>query len=93
MTKQIRVLVVEDSQDDTQLLIRELKRSGYQVQYCRVDTPEAMSEALESRRWDIVISDYMMPRFSGLEALKLLKKKEVDLPFIIVSGKIGKILL
>ncbi len=88
MSRQIQVLLVEDSEDDALLLLRELKRGGYQVEYERVDTPEAMSAALDSRKWDIIIADYVMPHFSGLSALKLLRKKEIDLPFILVSGKI-----
>ncbi|CAG0975399.1 MAG: sensory transduction histidine kinase [Candidatus Methanoperedens nitroreducens] len=90
MSKQLRVLVVEDSKDDVLLLIRELKRGGYQPEYERVDTADAMSAALDSKKWDIIISDYVMPRFSGLSALKLLKKKEIDVPFILVSGRIGE---
>ena len=70
--------------------IRELKRGGYQPEYERVDTADAMSAALDSKKWDIIISDYVMPRFSGLSALKLLKKKEIDVPFILVSGRIGE---
>lgn len=90
MDKQLRVLVVEDSEDDALLLIRELKKGGYQTEYEQIDTPEAMGEALDKSKWDVVISDYVMPHFSGLEALKLLKKKVLDIPFIIVSGKIGE---
>lgn len=88
MSKQLHVLLVEDSEDDALLLLRELKKGGYQVEYERVDTPDAMSAALDSGKWDIIIADHVMPHFSGLSALKLLKKKEIDLPFILVSGKI-----
>jgi PAS domain S-box-containing protein len=88
MSKQLHVLLVEDSEDDALLLLRELKKGGYQVEYERVDTPDAMSAALDSRKWNIIIADYIMPHFNGLSALKLLKKKEIDLPFILVSGKI-----
>lgn len=90
MTKPLRVLIVEDQEDDALLLLRELRRGGYEPTYERVDTPEAMSKALEKKTWDIIISDYVMPRFSGIDALKLLQKKGIDLPFIIVSGKIGE---
>ncbi|PWB50692.1 MAG: hypothetical protein C3F06_11525 [Candidatus Methanoperedenaceae archaeon] len=88
MSKQLHVLLVEDSEDDALLLLRELKRGGYQVEYERVDTPDAMIAALDSRKWDIIIADYIMPQFSGVSALKILKQKEIDLPFILVSGKI-----
>jgi PAS domain S-box-containing protein len=90
MVTQLRVLIVEDSEDDTLLLIRELKRGNYEPIYRRVDTPEAMNAALDEKSWDIIISDYVMPRFSGLDALKLMQDRGLDLPFIIVSGKIGE---
>src|SRR4030043_123206 len=85
----LRVLIVEDSEDDTLLLIRKLKRGGFDPTFERVETPEAMEATLE-KKWDIIIADYVMPHFSGLDALKLLKKSGQDIPFIIVSGKIGE---
>ncbi|KCZ71446.1 PAS domain S-box [Candidatus Methanoperedens nitroreducens] len=84
----LRVLIVEDSKDDALLVVRELSRGCYDPVFERVDTAEAMSEALEEKTWDVIISDYVMPHFSGLEALGLLQKSGLDLPFIIVSGKI-----
>lgn len=88
--KPLRVLIVEDSEDDALLLVRELKRGGYAPVFERVDTREAMSAALDEQTWDVVLSDYHMPHFSGLAALVLLKEKGLDLPFILVSGKIGE---
>jgi signal transduction histidine kinase len=67
-----------------------LQRNDYDVTYQRVDTPEAMSAALESQPWDIVLSDYTMPRFSGPAALSLVRERALDLPFIIISGTIGE---
>jgi PAS domain S-box-containing protein len=90
MSKSIRVLLVEDSEDDALLLTRELQKGGYKPMVIRVDTPEAMKQALTDQPWDLVISDYIMPKFSGLNALKLLQSTGMDLPFIIVSGKIGE---
>ncbi len=90
MTKQLRVLLVEDSQDDAALLERALKKGGVQLAMNRVETAEMMKKALEKQDWDVIISDYVLPRFSGLEALNVLKKIGKDLPFIIVSGKIGE---
>lgn len=90
MSTPLRVLIVEDSEDDALLLVRELRRGGYEPAYERVDTPETMSAALDRQTWDIIIADYVMPRFSGPDALKLMQKKGIDLPFIIVSGKIGE---
>lgn len=88
--QRLRALIIEDSEDDAALLLRELRRGGYDVDYQRVDTPEAMVAALDSGDWELVISDYVMPRFGGLEALKLLRERDTDLPFILVSGKIGE---
>lgn len=85
----LRLLIVGDSEDDTVLLIHELKRGGYDPVFERVDTPEAMSAALDKETFDMVISGYVMPRFSGLGALKILQEKGLDLPFILISGKIS----
>ena len=90
MSTSIRLLVVEDSEDDAALLLRELRREGYEPIIERVDTAEAMNAALERQEWDIVISDHQMPQFSAPEALKLLQQSGQDLPFIIVSGAIGE---
>ncbi|HET6466559.1 MAG TPA: EAL domain-containing protein, partial [Nitrospiria bacterium] len=90
MAKPLRVLVVEDSENDTELLIRELRRGGYEPAYERVETPEAMNAALDRQVWDIVFGDYSMPHFNGVAALKLLREKEFDMPFIFVSGTIGE---
>src|SRR5581483_10263669 len=84
----LRVLIVEDSQNDALLLEIELQRTGYEPFCHRVETREAMSAALISERLDVVIADYVMPRFNGLEALALVKTQGLDLPFIIVSGHI-----
>lgn len=90
MRKPLRVLIVEDSRDDADLLVRELRHGGYELDYERVETPQAMREALDAKLWDIVFSDYSMPQFSGPEALKLLRNKGIDTPFVIVSGTIGE---
>ncbi|HXM93132.1 MAG TPA: response regulator [Candidatus Acidoferrum sp.] len=86
----LRVLMIEDSEDDAALLVRELRRGGYDVNYERVDTPAAMSSALNKEKWDMVISDHSMPHFSGAAALKLLRQKESEVPFIFVSGTMGE---
>ena len=90
MSTPLHVLIVEDSEDDAVLLTRELQRAGYDPVSERVDTPEAMKAALDGQIWDVVLSDYSMPRFSMSEALTMMKKKGLDLPFIIVSGAIGE---
>ncbi|NES94864.1 MAG: EAL domain-containing protein [Desertifilum sp. SIO1I2] len=90
MSKLLRVLLVEDSEDDAELLLCELERNGCQTLHLRVDTAPAMQTALETQQWDIVIADYSMPQFSAIAALQLLQEKQLDLPFIIVSGSIGE---
>jgi len=90
MNKEIRILLIEDSEDDALLLIRKLKRGDYKIFYRIVDTPEDMKKELDENYWDIIISDYSIPGFGGLAALELLKKKGIDIPFIIVSGAIGE---
>jgi diguanylate cyclase (GGDEF)-like protein len=89
MTKTLRTLIVEDSADDAELLLRELRHGGYEPIHARVETPEAMSAELSARTWDIVFCDYTMPHFNAFDALALLHKTGLDLPFIIVSGTIG----
>jgi signal transduction histidine kinase len=84
----LRVLFVEDSLADAFLLERALTRGGFRVVCDRVDTAEAMHRALEEREWDLVLADHSMPQFSSPEALEILKEKNLDLPFIIVSGHI-----
>jgi len=88
MNEPLQVLIVEDSENDAALLEIELQRAGYGTFCQRVDTSEAMSAALENRKWDLVIADYVMPQFNGLAALSLVKEKGMDLPFIIVSGHV-----
>jgi len=88
VNRPLQVLLIEDSEDDAALLEIELRRAGYAPLCHRVETPEALSAALERRHLDIVISDYRLPRFDGLAALALVKAKGLDLPFIIVSGYI-----
>jgi diguanylate cyclase (GGDEF)-like protein len=84
-------LLVEDSEDDAELLVIALERGGSQVISRRVDNRIDMQSALEeSPPWDIILADYSMPQFSAIAALELLKKNQLDLPFVIVSGKIGE---
>jgi PAS domain S-box-containing protein len=95
VTRTLRVLLVEDSENDAMLLLRELRRCGYQPYSQRVCTPEDMQEALRAadardEPFQVVISDYYMPRFRAPDALRLLRELGYDLPFIVVSGKIGE---
>ncbi|MEI8313904.1 MAG: SpoIIE family protein phosphatase [Verrucomicrobiota bacterium] len=90
MNKPIRVLIVEDSEDDTLLLLHELRRAGYDPIYRRVETAGDMVAALEHEPWDIVTADHTMPHFNSTEALQILQKWNRDIPFIVVSGTIGE---
>jgi PAS domain S-box-containing protein len=89
MEKPIRLLIIDDSLDDALLLVRQLKKGGYNLTYEQVDTAEAMNDAIDNQRWDAIICDYSMPNFSMHAALDLYKKKQLDIPFIIVSGTIS----
>jgi two-component system cell cycle sensor histidine kinase/response regulator CckA len=86
----LRVLIAEDSEDDTLLIIHELKRGGYDPKYERVETAAAMNAALNRQEWDIVISDHSMPHFNSFDALDVIKKRGLDLPFFLVSGTINE---
>ncbi len=90
LSQQLRVLIIEDSEDDCFLLVRALKQE-FDLSNERVDTADTFRAALLTRQWDIVLSDYFMPQFDALAALKILQEQEKDLPFIIVSGKIGEL--
>jgi len=86
----LHVLIVEDSEDDALLLVRELRRGGFEPAFERVDTPDALRAALGRQEWDILFADYSMPHFSGTAALALVRERGLDLPFIFVSGTIGE---
>jgi PAS domain S-box-containing protein len=90
MVRPINVLIVEDSENDTLLLLEELKKMGYAPMHKRVQTQREMSDAILERDWDVVISDYVMPNFSGPDALKILTNLKPGLPFITVSGTYGE---
>jgi PAS domain S-box-containing protein len=90
MPNPLRVLIVEDSVDDTFFIVRELQRGGYGVDFERVETPAAMQAALHQGRWDLVISDFSMPLFGGPAALNLYLQSGLDIPFILVSGTMGE---
>lgn len=90
MGKPLRVLMVEDSEDDALLVLRELNSAGYDVQTERVEEATSLRNALSNRQWDIILTDHSLPRFSSLQALDILLETGIDLPFIIVSGSINE---
>jgi PAS domain S-box-containing protein len=86
----LKVLVVEDSKDDAQLLLYALKQAGYEPSYALVSNAKAMRAELARQQWDLIISDYVIPNFGGIAALNVFKESGQEIPFIIVSGKIGE---
>jgi signal transduction histidine kinase len=86
----LRALLVEDSADDAELLLRDLRRAGYDVCSLRVETASDFTAALADRSWDVILSDFSVPGFGGIAALEILKASGLDLPFIIVSGTVGE---
>lgn len=90
MTQTLRVLLVEDSEDDAEILLWTLTRGGYRPEHTRVSDAAGMKAALDAGPWDLVIADYSLPQFSGIAALELYKARKIDIPFIIVSGHIGE---
>ncbi len=90
MNMPLKILLVEDSENDAALLVRELSKGGVDFSFERVETAESMERAFKEQRWDLIIADYKMPRFSGLEAVFLAKEKDAAIPVIIVSGTVGE---
>jgi signal transduction histidine kinase len=88
--RKLRLLNVEDSEDDSLFLCRHLGRAGYDLQWERVETLAGLEQALQRQMWDVIISDYVMPNFSAPAALSALKQRGLDIPFIIISGAIGE---
>jgi PAS domain S-box-containing protein/putative nucleotidyltransferase with HDIG domain len=89
MAAKLKVLIVEDSAADTELALHELRHFGYDPEWTRIETePEFLAQI--DQGWEIILSDYNLPEFSGFRALELLRERDPDLPFIIVSGTIGE---
>jgi signal transduction histidine kinase len=86
----LNVLIVEDSEEDADLIVLELKRGGFEPLFRRVENVDQMQHALDERTWDVVLSDFSMPRFSMSEALRLIQQMGADVPFVIVSATIGE---
>jgi len=90
MDQKLSVLIIEDNANDADLNVSILRKAGYSVYYNRVETDEEMKFALESKKWDIILSDYQMPKFDVLSALAIYNSFGIDIPFIVVSGAIGE---
>ena len=90
MIRLLHVLIVEDSENDLKLLLEELRQRGYEAVHERVQNSAELTAALDRHAWDVVLSDYVLPQFSGPEALKLVREKGLDVPFIVISGTYGE---
>jgi PAS domain S-box-containing protein len=86
----LRVLIIDDSENDALLIIRELKKGGYSPVYERVETAASMEKSLKDEIWDIILCDYKMPKFNAPSAIALLKTNNIDTPVIIISGVTGE---
>ena len=89
MSTPLNVLILEDSKSDAELVLYELRRAGYEPNWCRVDNEAGYLECL-SPELDVILADYTMPQFTALRALQLLKSKGLEIPFIIVTGTVGE---
>ncbi len=86
----LHVLILDDSEDDAMLIVRELRKGGYKPVYDRIESATALQKALQEKPWDIILCDYSMPGFNAPAAINLLKKSKTDIPIIIVSGTVGE---
>jgi len=90
MSQPLKLLIVEDSDSDARLVVRTLRQGGYEPRWRRVEDAAGLQAALAGEDWELVISDYAMPTFDGLTALKVVQDSGRDLPVILVSGNIGE---
>jgi len=88
--RKLQVLIVDDSPDDAELVLRELRRADFKVVSRRVETRSAMADALSNESWDVVLCDYSMPEFDALSAMAVLRETAPDVPLLVVSGTIGE---
>jgi PAS domain S-box-containing protein len=90
MSEPLRVLIVEDSENDELLVLRALRGQGFEPAHTRVQDPDALARALAQGPWDVVLSDFAMPQFTGADALRIMQERGLDLPFIVISGTVGE---
>ena len=86
----LRVIIIEDNDDDALIMLRELRRGGFEPEHIQVQTPDEFQSALDNETWDIILSDYSLPSYSAPAALKQLRKSRLNIPFIVVSGAVGE---
>ncbi len=90
MENKIRVLIIEDTDSDALLLLKEIQKGGFEVYYKQIEKEDQLKQELKELEWDIVFADYMLPQYDGINALKLIKEVKPDLPCIMLSGKAGE---
>ena len=90
MGQPLKVLMIEDSEEDAYLASDHLQRAGYDLTFNRVDTAPDVKAALAREKWDLILSDYNLPGLSGLQALQVYKASGLDIPFLVMSGSIGE---
>ncbi|NER22113.1 MAG: PAS domain S-box protein [Symploca sp. SIO1C2] len=90
MGDSLRILLIEDSEDDAFFVVRKLRRSNFNFAWERVETEESLQTMLANSSWDVIIADYHLPGFDAPTALEILKESQLDIPFIVVSGTIGE---
>ena len=90
MSEPVKLLLVEDNEDDAELILSELRRRGHQAEARRVDSLEAIRTAFGSESWDCVLSDFSLPTCNGLDVLRTVREQDPDVPFLFVSGSIGE---
>ena len=90
MSKAVKILVVEDSDDDAKLAMRMLRQGGFDPTYRRVQDVNSLRKAFKEERWDAVLSDFRLPGFTGVDALEVFRNTGLDIPFIFFSGTIGE---
>ncbi len=90
MKKNLNILFIEDSDDDAMLIERELTRGGYQIFSMRIDNEAALLQTINLHAWDLVLADYVLPQFSGINAIRLIRTINADVPCIMISGKAGE---
>ena len=89
MKQKLDILLIEDIEDDAMLILRELRKGGFEPSYLRVESEEETRKVLKQQRWDVILSDHNLPMFNALSALALIKELKLDTPFIIVSGSMS----
>ena len=90
MVREINILIVEDSEDDTRLIVQELTRAGLKFRYERVDTGPLLRAALGRETWDVILCDYIIPNFGALPALQIVEEMGAGVPVIVISGVVAE---